>query len=119
MVLEPWITPSLFYQFLGKDKDNTAMDTYTFCQILGPDEANRQLRIHWDTWLTEDYISAEKYLKNALLIMPEDPIVNDHYGDVLWKLNMKLQMKDGNMRLDFLAKVNLCKCKFRISLIQV
>ena len=23
--------------------------------------------------------------------MPDDPIVNDHYGDVLWKLNMKLQ----------------------------
>ena len=23
--------------------------------------------------------------------MPEDPIVNDHYGDVLWRLDMKLQ----------------------------
>ena len=23
--------------------------------------------------------------------MPEDPIVNDHYGDVLWKLNRKMQ----------------------------
>ena len=29
--------------------------------------------------------------KNALLIIPDDPIMNDHYGDVLWKLNMKLQ----------------------------
>ena len=47
--------------------------------------------VGWAYYLTEDYISAEKYLKNALLIMPEDPIVNDHYGDVLWKLNMKLQ----------------------------
>ena len=25
--------------------------------------------------------------------MPDDPIVNDHYGDVLWKLNRKLQAK--------------------------
>ena len=25
--------------------------------------------------------------------MPEDPIVNDHYGDVLWQLNRKLQAK--------------------------
>ena len=47
--------------------------------------------VGWAYYLTEDYVSAEKYLKNALLIMPEDPIVNDHYGDVLWKLNMKLQ----------------------------
>ena len=47
--------------------------------------------VGWAYYLTEDYISAEKYLKNALLIMPEDPVVNDHYGDVLWRLNMKLQ----------------------------
>ena len=25
--------------------------------------------------------------------MPKDPIVNDHYGDVLWKLNRKIQAK--------------------------
>ena len=47
--------------------------------------------VGWAYYLTKDYISAEKYLKNALLIMPEDPILNDHYGDVLWRLNMKLQ----------------------------
>ena len=23
--------------------------------------------------------------------MPDDPIVNDHYGDILWKLNRKIQ----------------------------
>ena len=23
--------------------------------------------------------------------MPDDPIVNDHYGDVLWQLNRKMQ----------------------------
>jgi len=25
--------------------------------------------------------------------MPNDPIVNDHYGDILWKLDRKLQAK--------------------------
>ena len=25
--------------------------------------------------------------------MPDDPIVNDHYGDILWKLDRKLQAK--------------------------
>ena len=25
--------------------------------------------------------------------MPTDPIVNDHYGDVLWKLNRKIQAR--------------------------
>jgi predicted negative regulator of RcsB-dependent stress response len=25
--------------------------------------------------------------------MPGDPIVNDHYGDILWKLNRKIQAR--------------------------
>ena len=37
MVLEPWITPSLFYQFLGGDETDTAMDHYSFCEKLGPE----------------------------------------------------------------------------------
>ena len=38
-------------------------------------------------------MKAEKFLKQAVQIMPRDPIVNDHYGDILWKLNRKLQAK--------------------------
>ena len=49
--------------------------------------------VGWAYYLTEDYDLAEKFLKNALLIMPEDPIVNDHYGDVMWQLDMKLQAR--------------------------
>ena len=25
--------------------------------------------------------------------MPDEPIVNDHYGDILWKLNRKIQAR--------------------------
>ena len=56
MVLEPWITPSMFYQFLGKGEGTAAFDTYTFCQVLGAAEANEQLRRHWDSWVTRDII---------------------------------------------------------------
>jgi Cellulase (glycosyl hydrolase family 5) len=56
LVLEPWITPSLFYQFLGKGENTTAYDMYTFCQVLGPVEANKQLRRHWEAWVTEDIL---------------------------------------------------------------
>ena len=55
-MLEPWITPSLFYQFLGGDETNTAMDHYSFCEVLGPEEGNKQLKRHWDTWVTQDLI---------------------------------------------------------------
>jgi aryl-phospho-beta-D-glucosidase BglC (GH1 family) len=63
LVLEPWITPSLFYQFLGTYKTwgddapkHVAFDSYSFCEALGPEEANRQLRRHWAAWVTEDTI---------------------------------------------------------------
>ena len=56
MVLEPWITPSLFYQFLNQLPEHTAYDMYSFCNVLGPEEANRQLRRHWETWVTEEII---------------------------------------------------------------
>ena len=49
--------------------------------------------IGWGYYLIGDYIKAEKFLKQAVQIMPQDPIVNDHYGDILWKLNRKLQAK--------------------------
>ena len=53
MVIQPWITPSLFYQFEGKPPAQTAMDMHGFCRVLGPTEGNRQLREHWRKWVTE------------------------------------------------------------------
>jgi glucan 1,3-beta-glucosidase len=59
MVLEPWITPSLFYRFLGKThSEGVGVDSYTFCEALGPVEGNAVLRAHWDSWVTEDHIKA-------------------------------------------------------------
>ena len=43
-------------QFLGKDREGVAMDMYSFCAVLGPGEGNRQLRRHWDTWLTRAHL---------------------------------------------------------------
>jgi glucan 1,3-beta-glucosidase len=57
MVLEPWITPSLFYRFLGNThSEGVGMDSYTFCEALGPVEGNAVMRAHWDSWVTEDLI---------------------------------------------------------------
>ena len=49
--------------------------------------------IGWAYYLIDDYQEAEKYLKRAVEMMPYDPIVNDHYGDILWKLNRKIQAR--------------------------
>ena len=49
--------------------------------------------IGWAYYLTDDYLKAETYLKRAVELMPDDPIVNDHYGDILWKLGRKIQAR--------------------------
>ena len=49
--------------------------------------------IGWAYYLIDNYIEAEKYLKRAVELMPEDPTVNDHYGDILWKLKRKIQAR--------------------------
>jgi len=49
--------------------------------------------IGWAYYLIKDYIKAESFLKRAVELMPEDPIVNDHYGDTLWKLDRKIQAR--------------------------
>jgi len=49
--------------------------------------------IGWAYYLIDDYIKAENFLRRAVELMPEDPIVNDHYGDILWKLDRKIQAR--------------------------
>ena len=59
--------------------------------------------VGWGYYLIEDFINAEKFLKKAVELMPSDPIVNDHYGDVLWKLGRKIQARyywNNTLKLD-------------------
>ena len=49
--------------------------------------------IGWAYYLIKDYLKAERYLLRAVKLMPDDPIVNDHYGDILWKLDRKIQAR--------------------------
>lgn len=83
MVLQPWITPSLFYQFEGKPRDRTAFDMHTFCTVLGAGEGNRQLREHWQRWVTEESlhdlaqqgINAVRIPVGDWMWMPYDPYI--------------------------------------------
>ena len=71
--------------------------------------------IGWAYYLIEDYVKAEQFLKRAVELMPDDPIVNDHYGDILWKLNRKIQaryfwanvLKMDNAEAEMIEKINI------------
>ncbi len=47
----------------------------------------------WALFQLKRYKEAKKNLQNAVRLMPGDPIVNDHYGDVLWKNGNKIQAR--------------------------
>jgi len=49
--------------------------------------------IGWAYYLVEEYEKAENFLKRAVELMPQDPVVNDHYGDILWQLDRKIQAR--------------------------
>ena len=71
--------------------------------------------IGWAYYLVNDFPKAEKYLKRAVELMPDDPIVNDHYGDILWKLDQKIQaryfwknvLKMEDVEREMLDKINI------------
>ena len=81
MVLEPWITPSLFYRFLGKTKtDGVGVDSWTFCEALGPEKGNEVMMDHWETWYTEDHIKDLADRKVEMVRLPIGDWTLDPYG---------------------------------------
>ena len=47
----------------------------------------------WAYYKKKNYIEAEYFLRQALELMPLDPVINDHYGDTLWMLNKNIQAR--------------------------
>ena len=49
--------------------------------------------------------------------MPNDPIVNDHYGDILWKLNRKIQAQyfwNSVLKMEDVEKEMIKKIKVKL-----
>lgn len=117
LVLEPWLTPSLFYQFLGSDlrygpsidaiRKKTGMDQKSFCSALGPAEANRQLRRHWKLWLKDEHIAEIAQTGSTHVRIPIGDFMFEPY-DIYDKVEDGVRCNDG--ALDELDRV-LALCK--------
>jgi len=84
----------LAYSWLEREyKIDTALQMLEEAYAQRSDDAYIIDSIGWAYYLIEDYTKAETFLKRAVELMPEDPIVNDHYGDILWKLDRKIQAR--------------------------
>ena len=84
----------LAYSWLErKYKINTAIQMLEKAYALKSNDPYIIDSIGWAYYMTKDFLKAEKFLKRAVELMPNDPIVNDHYGDTLWKLDRKIQAR--------------------------
>ncbi|SVC19905.1 uncharacterized protein METZ01_LOCUS272759, partial [marine metagenome] len=88
----PHVLNYLAYSWLERNyKINTAINMLEKAHAQKENDPYIIDSIGWAYYLIGDYIEAEKLLRKAINIMPSDPIVNDHYGDILWKLGRKIQ----------------------------
>ena len=82
----------LAYSWLERDKNiNKAISMLEKAYKENDNDPYIIDSVGWGYYLTGRYVEAEKYMRRAIELMPNDPIVNDHYGDILWKMNRKTQ----------------------------
>ena len=91
---DAYILNYLAYSWLERNyKINEAIEMLEKAYSSESDDPYIIDSIGWAYYLVDDYLKAEKFLKRAVELMPNDPIVNDHYGDILWKLDRKIQAR--------------------------
>jgi len=84
----------LAYSWLERDyKIDSALQMLEKAYVLKSNDAYIIDSIGWAYYLVNDFMKAENFLKRAVELMPNDPVVNDHYGDILWRLDRKIQAR--------------------------
>ena len=91
---DAYVLNYLAYSWLERDyKINEAIKMLEKAYAKEKDDPYIIDSIGWAYYLINDFIKAEKLMRRAIELMPQDPIVNDHYGDILWKLDRKIQAR--------------------------
>ena len=84
----------LAYSWLERDyKIDSALQMLEKAYVLKSNDAYIIDSIGWAYYLVNDFTKAENFLKRAVELMPNDPVVIDHYGDILWRLDRKIQAR--------------------------
>ena len=91
---EAYVMNYLAYSWVEKNKNIE--------KALGMLREANQIRKHdgyitdslgWALYKLKNFPEAQKYLEKAIILMPQDPVVNDHFADCLWMNNYKIQAR--------------------------
>ena len=91
---QPHVLNYLAYSWIEKRINiNKALEMLKRANKLKENDGYIIDSLGWAYYVKKNYVEAEKSLQKAVEILPLDPIINDHYADVLWMLNKNIQAR--------------------------
>ena len=91
---EPYVMNYLAYSWVEKNKNiETALNMLREANRIKKNEGYITDSLGWALYKLKNFSEAKLYLEKAIILMPQDPIVNDHFADCLWMNNNKIQAR--------------------------
>ena len=91
---EPYVMNYLAYSWIENGENiNKALRMLKKANQLKKNDGYITDSLGWALYKLKNYLESKKYLQLAIILMPTDPIVNDHYADCLWMNNKKIQAR--------------------------
>ena len=91
---QAYVINYLAYSWIEKGKNiNKSLEMLKKANELKKNDGFIIDSLGWALFKLKRFKEAEKYLQDAVKLMPSDPIVNDHYGDSLWMSGKKMQAR--------------------------
>ncbi len=108
---EPYVMNYLAYSWIEKNQNiEKALKMLREANNLKKNNGYITDSLGWALFKTKNFSEAKKYLQIAIMLMPRDPVINDHFADCLWMNNNKIQARYyWNNALEFKAEDKLKK----------
>ena len=91
---EPNVLNYLAYSWVEKKMNlNKSLEMLKRADKLKQNDGYIIDSLGWAYYARKNYNNAEKFLQKAIILMPQDPVINDHYADTLWMLNKNIQAR--------------------------
>lgn len=89
---QPEVLNYLGYSWiLQKKNTEKAYEMIEQALLQSPDDPHILDSMGWALFHQEKFKEALTYLERAVTLMPADPTINEHLGDIYWKLHRKLE----------------------------
>ena len=91
---QPYVINYLAYSWIEQGKNlDKSLKMLRKANELKKNDGYITDSLGWALFKLNKYQEAKEILKQAIVLMPTDPIINDHFADCLWKNNNKIQAR--------------------------